>query len=176
MSKYTEKNENLLKIIKRIGENLKTVIDENKENEYFENIILNYSLIENLLKYTIFLKMSWDQTDFAVNHNVSREESFKKYKICRDFCLKLNFFQAGEIALGINLIDYSLYKKISQIRKERNNIIHQYWLFEHKDNPKKLKAILKEDIVISKELVKKLIKLYEDIGSEGVFDISLFFK
>lgn len=171
-----ERKPNLLQIIKRIGENLKTVLDEEKESEYFENIVLNYGLIENLLKYDIFLKLTWDQTGFAVDHSIPRDESFKMYKISNDFCSKLTFYHAGEIALSIGLIDFSLYQKIVQIRKKRNNLLHQYWLFEHKDSPKKLKRTLQEDIEVSKELIRILLKLHRKIGSNAVFDISMFFK
>jgi hypothetical protein len=176
MSKKAESKPHLLKILNKIGENLKSVLDENKEDEYFENIILNYSLIENLLKYSIYLKMTWNLTEIKSGNYVSREELLKKFKSARDFCRDITFYQAGEIALGINLIEYSLYKKISKIRKDRNNLIHQYWLFEHQKNPKKLKGILEGDIEASKEIVNILLTLQKEIGSEGVFDTSIFFK
>ncbi|MCX6688871.1 MAG: hypothetical protein NTZ39_04150 [Methanoregula sp.] len=176
MSKKTESKPHLLKILKKIGENLKSVLDENKEDEYFENIILNYSLIENLLKYSIYLKMTWNLTEIQSGQSVSREELLKKFKSARDFCKNLSFYQAGELALGINLIEYPLYQKVSQIRKSRNNLIHQYWLFEYQKNPKKLKVILEGDIEASKEIVRILLTLQKEIGSEGVFDISIFFK
>jgi hypothetical protein len=176
MPKRTKLKPNLLEIINKIGENFKSILDEDKENEYFESIILNYSLIENLLKYTIYLKMTWYQTDLNPNHRDSHKERLIKFKKTIDYCNSINFYQAGEIALGINLIDHSLYQKISKIRKDRNNLLHQYWLLEHKNDSKKLKKILQEDIEASREIVGILMELYKVIGSKGVFDTSTFFK
>ncbi|MCX6682991.1 MAG: hypothetical protein NTY71_08430 [Methanoregula sp.] len=169
------KKPELVEILKEIGENLDRVLTEEKEREYFENIVLNYGLIENLLKYNVFLKISWDQTAFDVDNSIDRKESLRKFEMARDYCTKLSFYQAGEMAVAINLIDCSLYDKISKIRKERNNIIHQYWLYKHKNDPKTLKMILKEVTGVSHELIKIFIKLFEEIGSTRVFDLSLFF-
>lgn len=178
MSKKASSKErpNLEKILIDIGNNLNRVLSEKKESEYFENIVLNYGLIENLLKYNVFLKITWDQTAFDIDNSVDKKESMRKFNMMCDYCEKLSFFQAGELAIAINLIDCSLYDRITKIRKERNDIIHQYWIYKHKSDPKILISILKETIGVSYELIKIFNKLVEEINSMGVFDISVFFK
>ena len=80
-----------------------------------------YSFIENLLKWLVFVKIMWMKAD--------KELSRKEMKELEKFCKHLRFYDALEAGLMIDLVDFNLYKRINDVRKERNDVLHQFWIY-----------------------------------------------
>lgn len=137
----------------------------NKE-KYFEEIILLYSLIENLLKWSVFVKIFREKID---EKELSKEELIT----LSDSCRKLTFYNALNISLFVKLTDFNLYKKIDKVRNERNNVIHQLWIYDHRRNPLVLRKTLKMLAGVAKQLASTANRLTDEIGVEEIYKISL---
>jgi len=71
------------------------------------------------------------------------------------------------------VIDFNLYKKIDKVRKERNDIAHQFWIYEHRGNQLKLRKTLQVLTRTAKQLVKIVEQLTNEIGVEGIYKLRL---
>lgn len=162
MKKYT----NITKPINEIAEEVNSVLSKREKKRYFEKIVLNYSLIENLLKWLVYVKLSWDK---AGRGEISDEENDKLLSFCRG----LNFYNASHVALAISLIDFDLHKEIDEVRKERNNLVHQFWIYSHRNNFRKLRIKLEKLSGITNKLVGIFNQLTEEIGVEDIYKILL---
>jgi hypothetical protein len=169
-------NSDLSDILIKLGNKLTKVLEEKNEKEYFQFIVLNYTFIENILQYSIFLKISWMHADEHKIKNVNQKIGFNKTKQFCEFFSRLQFYQTNNFALALDLIDYPLFCKIEKIRKDRNNFLHQLWLYENIDNSDELRETLKELVEISSKLVEKFLKLAKEIGVSEIYDTTIFFK
>lgn len=141
------------------------------ESKYFQNIALLYSFHENLLKWMVAVQILWDRSDSERrNSGEINDEENKKMKI---FFKSLTFYQAQNLALSLGVIDLNLYKQIEQIRKQRNDILHDLWLFEHRNDNKKLRIELENIANITNDLIQVFNELTEEIGVDEVYGIIL---
>jgi len=151
--------------INEIAEEINSVLNSRKKEEYFEKIILRYSFIENLLKWLVFVKALWKKAD----KELPQEEVDK----LRSFCKKLNFYNALNIALSIDLVDLNLYKRIDAIRQERNDMIHQFWIYSQRNNLLVLRKKLEKLAEVANQLVGIFNQLTKEVGVEEVYEIFL---
>jgi len=151
--------------ISEIANEVNSVLDNRKKERYFEKIVLLYSFIENLLKWLVFVKTIWDKCE--------KELADAEADRLRSFCKRLNFYEASNVALSIDLIDFNLYREIDAIREERNNIIHQLWIYSHRDNFLALRKRLEKLAKVANRLVEILNQLTEEVGIEEVYQIFL---
>jgi len=91
----------------------------------------------------------------------------------RSFCKKLNFYNALYMAFSIDLIDFSLYKRIDMIREERNNVIHQFWMYSHRNNLLVLRKKLEKLAGVASQLVGIFNQLTQEVGVDEVYEIFL---
>ena len=152
---------NLIDTINEIADEINSVLDERKKEKYFEDIILLYSFIENLLRWIVFVRVIWERAE--------KESSQKECNKLANFYGRLNFYQILNVALSISLIEFKLYKQIDQIRKERNNIVHNLWLFKHRNNFVVLRKKLEKLARIASALVGIFNNLSEEIGIDEIF-------
>ena len=157
---------NIVKIVNKIGEEVEKVLKSHNVEKYFEEIMLLYSLIENLLKWLVFVKIFWEKMG---EKELDKEELGK----LRPFCRQLRFYDALNIGLSMKLIDFNLYKKMDKVRKERTDVTHQLWIYEHRRNPLELRKTLEMLAGVAKELAKISARLTNQIGVEGIYKISL---
>jgi len=75
-----------------------------------------------------------------------------EWKEIRQFCKKLNFYSATRTALAIGRIDYKLYKRVDNIRDERNDLIHQLWIFRHRNNRAVMRKKLEKLALVTSDL------------------------
>jgi len=52
---------NIADLIEKIADEVNSVLNKRRKEKYFDNIVLLYSFIENLLKWLIFVKVLWDK-------------------------------------------------------------------------------------------------------------------
>ena len=159
-------NFNIIETVNKIGEEVEEILKRNNVAKYFEEILLLYSLIENVLKWSVFVKILWEKTE----ETELGEEELKKL---RSFCRGLRFSDALNIGLSLKLIDFGLYKKIDEVRTERTDVTHQLWIYEHRRNPMELRKNLEMLEGASKELVKVAEKMGAEIGVERIYQIIL---
>jgi len=161
-----KKYNNITQTINDIAEEINSVLNSRNKEKYFEKIILLYSFIENVLKWLVFIEILWEKAD----KELPQEEVDK----LRSFCVELSFYNALNIALSINLIDFKLYKRINAIRKERNNVIHQFWIYRQRNNLLVLRKKLEKLARVSNQLVGIFNQLTQEIGVEEIYEIFLY--
>ena len=91
----------------------------------------------------------------------------------RSFCKKLNFRNAISIGFAIDLFDRDLFQRIDSIREERNNILHQLWIYEHRNKVSVLRKRLESLAKASDELVGIFNHLTGQIGIEETYKMFL---
>jgi hypothetical protein len=153
----------LTSAVERVEEDVRAILRKRQSTRYFEGIVLVYSLLENVLKWLVFLKLVWDKCDRVLP---KREFDFlKQFVNQQDFSSTLN------LAFVSGLIRYSLFQRIDKIRKERNDLIHQCYLFTHKRNPRVLRAKLERLVRIADDLFMVFNNLIEETGADDSYDI-----
>jgi len=158
-----KKYNTIVQIINEVAEEINSILNNMNKKRYFEGITLLYSFIENILKWMVFVKILWGKAN--------RELSQKEVEKLKSFCKNLKFYNALNIALSVDLIDFELYEKINSIRKERNNVIHQFWIYSHRNNFLVLRKKLEKLAKVANELVEIFNRLTQEIGIEEVYEI-----
>jgi hypothetical protein len=77
------------------------------------------------------------------------------------------------MALSLDVIDWKLYQRIDAVRQERNDVIHQLWLYVHRGNRLVLRKKLEKLAGVASELVGVANKLTHEIGVDEVYKITL---
>lgn len=159
--KYTD----ITQVINEIAEEINSVLDSRNKERYFEEIILLYSFIENVLKWLVFVKILWQKSD--------KELTQKEANKLRSSCEKLKFYNALDMAFRGSLIDFNLYKRIDMVREERNNVIHQFWMYSDRNNPLVLRKKLEKLAGVASQLVGIFNQLTQEVGVDEVYEIFL---
>lgn len=158
-------NKDMVDITSEIAEETNSILNERCTERYFEQIVLLYSFIENLLKWLVFIKILWDKTE--------KGSIVKQLGKVKKFCKRLTFINALNMAYSIDLIDFKLYEKLDSIREERNDIVHQLWIYTHRDNKLVLRKKLEKLAHTANKLVGIFNKLTDEIGVDDVYDMFL---
>ena len=66
-----------------------------------------------------------------------------------------------------------MFKKIQQIRKKRNSILHDLWLFEFRNDHNKLRTELENLAIVSNDLMEIFNHLTDEIGVDEVYTMML---
>jgi len=158
---------NLIDEINKVAEEINNILNEKRKDRYFEGIIVLYTFIENILTWLVFLQILW--------HKAAKTEMHSKEVLkLKNYCNQLSFYSLLALGLAVDLLDYDLYKKIDDARKERNQIVHQYWLYIHKGRKAVFRKKLEKLARIANLLVGKLNNLVEETGVDdtyGLFEI-----
>ena len=162
---------NIVEIINGIGEEVESVLETRNKEKYFEEIMLLYSLVENLLKWLIFMKAIWGRTQKGVD--ISQKAYLGAWGKLEDFCRNLSFYYALNIGLALDAIDPTLYKKLDQVRKERNDISHQLWILSKRQNKLVLRKNLEKLANVTKQLCQVTQQLTDQMGVEEIYTFKL---
>ena len=165
MRKKQRQYHDIVQPLSEIADFINDVLDSRKKEEYFHSIVLLYSLIENLLKWLVCMKVLWDKAQKALHPD--------EVKAVREFCRRMTYYTALQVALSVNLIDLKLYKRLDQIRMERNDLIHQFWLYSHRDNRLVLRKKLEKLSNSANTLIGVFNSLTKDIGLEDIYQLFL---
>ena len=153
----------LTSAVERVEQDVRAILSRRQSRRYFEAIVLMYSLIENVLKWLVFVKILWEKCDRVLP--LSETESLKQ------FCNQQDFHSALNLALVSGLIRHRLFRKIDKIRSERNNIVHQCYLFTHRRNRRTLRAKLERLVCIADDLFLIFNDLIQETGADDSYDI-----
>ena len=116
----------------RIERDVTTILTKYQSSRYLEGMVVMYSVIENVLKWTVFVKLIWDRCD--------RNIPWGERERLRAFCNQQDFYSALNLALASGLIGYGLFRRLDKIRSERNDVLHQCYVFPHRRNRKVLRV------------------------------------
>ncbi len=152
-------------IINEIADEINAILNDCRKEKYFDGIILLYSFIENLLKWLVFVKLLWVKS--------VRVLPDKEIEAVQQYCRRLSFYDAQQIALSIDVIDWKLFGRINAIREERNNVVHQFWLYAHRGNRLILRKKLEKLAGVANEIVESFNTLTHEIGVDETYEISL---
>lgn len=154
---------NLKNAINRVEEDVRSILTKRQSGRYLEGLFLMYTLIESVLKWSVFLQIIWNKSDRVLRQ--SETETLKQ------FCNQQDFYSTLNLALVTGFINYQLFKRIERIRSERNDLSHQFYLFTHRHNTKVLRAKLERMVNIADDLFSMLGKLVEETGIDDSYDI-----
>ena len=157
----------IVETLNKISEEVNYVLNSNEKSKYFECVIVLFSLVENLIKWLIFVNILWTKSKEEI------EMSQKEIRQLIRFCEDLSFKNASLMALSFNIIDFSLHKKIDKLRKDRNMLIHRCWEDKDMRHYAKLRKRLERLAEVSNELIGIFNKLTEEIGVDEVYNIQL---
>lgn len=153
----------LTNAVERIDEEIHQILSKRQSTRYFEGIALMYSMMENVLKWLVFYKSVWDKCNRVLSEG--------EIESLRQFCNQLDFHSAQNVALVNGLISHSLFRRIDKIRRERNDLLHQCYLFTHRRNPKVLRAKLKGIVSVADALFRIFNRLVIKSGADDSYDV-----
>jgi len=155
----------IMEAINDIADEINTILDHCREEQYLYGVILLYSFIEDLLKWLLFVKLLWDKSiRFLPDEEIER---------LQQYCKGLSFYNAQQITFAVGVVDWGLFSRIDTIRSERNDFVHQFWLHAHREDPSALRRKLESLAAVANDLVGIFNDLTENIGVNEVFEIFL---
>jgi hypothetical protein len=160
---------NTADMIDLIADEVNSILNKRQKERYFDSVMLLYSVIENLLKWIVYTDIVWEKYSkkiLRVTKNARREE-----KEIHRFCKRLSFHNALRIALARGWLDYRLYKKVEEIRVERNNVVHQLWIYHHRHNRLVIRKKLEKLALVTNDLVGVLNGMVKRIGVDEILDL-----
>ena len=152
-------------VINQIADEINTDLGEKKKEKYFQDVILLYSFVENLLKWLVFTKILWDKSERGLDQD--------EIKAIGKYCQRLTFHSSSHMALSLNLIDFKLYKTIDDIRNQRNTVVHQFWIYSHRNNRLVLRKKLEKLAAVANQLVGVFNDLTNEMGVDFVYELQL---
>ena len=153
----------LTNAVTRVEDDVRAILAKRQATRYFEAIILMYSLIENVLKWLAFVKIAWDKSERLIPQ--------REWESLKQFCNQQDFHGALNLALVTGLIKHRLFRQIDQVRGERNNLVHQCYLFTHRRNSRVPRAKLERLVRIADELFKIFNALVVETGADDSYSI-----
>jgi len=153
----------LTNAVERAENDIRSILSKRQSTQYFEGIVLMYSLIENVLKWLVFLKVVWDKCERVLPE--------REIESLRQFCNQHDFYSALNLAFVTGLIKHPLFRRIDQIRKERNDVVHQCYLFTHRRNRRVLRAKLEKVVSVAGDLFVVFNDLVAETGADDSHDV-----
>lgn len=166
-TKRSTKPENIGDVLSQIADEVNSTLNERKKEKYFQCIVLLYSLTENLLKWLIFMKVLWDR---SASPSLAKDA---EVKMIEEFARDLSFYSALRSAYAVRLIDFQLFRGLDHIRRRRNDIIHQFWLYSDRENSLVLRRELEMLAAETDRLIGVFKKLVNKIGVDETINIFL---
>jgi hypothetical protein len=156
---------NIIDIVNQIGDEVELSLSKNESNEFFKQTILLYSLTENLLKYLVATKICWDESCIQSDKIDNGEEYSVDFGVIRDRAKDYSFNRTIDNAKVLGLISEDLKNRLHDLRKERNDLIHELYLFQQRNDAEFMRGNLMKVEGICEELSTIFVNLiYEEIG------------
>lgn len=151
--------------INEIVDEVEQVLSECRTDEYFESLLLLYSLLENTLKWMVFVQLLWNQAGerSAVDQDQVDELS--------DYAGRLRFSDAIDTAHAVGAIDIDLKGRLNAIREERNDILHEFWLYEHRGDGRVLRQKLEKVARATHDLLNSIEHMAQSVGARKIFKV-----
>lgn len=152
-------------IIDSIGVEVDHALLKKQSEKYPYFVLLLYSLIENLLKWLVASKMLWDETLKQTEAELEGNIYKVSWEGIRDKALMLNFNKAIDKAYNLQVINKGLKTKLHKNRRDRNNLIHELWVFEKRNDEEFMRVMLVDLKKTTKNLIGEFRRImYSEIG------------
>lgn len=155
---------NIIEVVNQIGDEVEECLTKNDTNEFFKQTILLLSLTENLLKYLVATKICWDETCLQVDKKSTDEDIFIDFGEIRERSKDYSFSVTIDRARALGLITEDLQDRLHELRKERNDLIHELYLFEKRNDAE----FMRENLIKIKGIVEELILIFETLIYEEI--------
>ena len=139
------------------------MLDEKRKEHYLAGILMLYSFIEKLLVLLVYFKIVWNKSQKVLKHEELRD--------LKEFCNQQEFYALLRFGLAVDLISIALFKRLESVRIERNSIVHQFWLYQHRSNRLILRKKLEKLAGVANDLVRFFNGLVEENGADRDYDI-----
>lgn len=145
--------------INGVAAQVNEILNSKQKDRYFEGIAILHSFIEDILKWLVFTQIVW-------NRSQDTDKSMAPGEVAeiRGYCNQQNLYSLLNLGLSVGLLDYKLFGRLNEIRKERNSLVHQYWLYIHKVKRHIFRKKLEKLAGVANDLVGKFNGLMEEIG------------
>jgi hypothetical protein len=150
---------NIIETVNQIGDEVERAIEGNDTGEYFKLTLLLYSLNENLLKYLVATKICWDESCKQVDKQDNGEEYTVNFGKIREDAKESSFYVAINNAKALRLVSEELADSLHMLRKERNDLIHELYLFQERNDAE----FMKESLQKAKDIVIRLVAIFEHL-------------
>jgi len=152
------KQKDIVEVVNQIVDEVNRILRDKEKEKYFYGLTLLYSFTENLLRHMSFIDTIWKQSEEG---EISDEliEEFRDY-----YFDKLNFYGIIEKVYDKKLIKKSLKVKLQELRKQRNDFIHQCWLYVQRNDGRYLRKELIGVVDIVNSLVERFNRMAEETG------------
>ena len=160
---------NIIDTVNKIGEEVRNTLQLENSALYFQETSLLYSLAENLLKYLVATKKCWDTNCQLVDEldakkakgkPIADEDYYFDGEKIRNQVKKIRFVDAINDAYSLGLISTELKEKLDKFRQERNNLIHELYLFD--------KELMKQRLTNAEAIVSELVPVFENLIFEEI--------
>lgn len=155
---------NIIETINQIGTEIDQLMEKNDSNEFFKQSILLYSLTENLLRFLVATKICWVESCKQIDELDKGKEYEVDFKAIRYKAKNYTFSASIEKAKALNLISNDLKNKLHELRKERNDLIHELYLFQQRNNLE----FMRKNFTKIKSIVIELISIFEKLIFEEI--------
>lgn len=155
-------------VVNEIADQVNHDLGEAHKDKYFHDIILLYSFQENILKWMVFAQFLW-----LLHSRPRAKVDEETIKGLRSHCKRMSHDQALKTALFLGIIDARLYSRLDAIRGERNAVVHQFWLYKHRQNRLVLRKKLEKLACGADGLVRAFNKLIKEVGVDELFELEL---
>lgn len=155
---------NIYDLIDQIASAVNTMLNEKQKDKYLAGILMLYSFIEKLLVLLVYVKVAWNKSEH-------RPLDAAEIASLKDFCNQQEFYSLLRLALAVGLINSKLFQKLESVRIERNSIVHQFWLYKHRDNRLVLRKKLERLAGAANDLVGLFNDLVKDIGADRSYEV-----
>jgi len=154
----------IIEVVNKIGADVELSLSRNDPSELFKNTVLLYSLTENFLKFIVATNMAWNESNKQAE-DVTYGVDFGSI---RRTAKNANFAETIKKAEALQLISPDLRKRLDNLRKERNDFIHELYLYQNIDDTQAQRTNLLQVRAIMMELVPIFEHLlFEEIGVDA---------
>jgi hypothetical protein len=155
---------NIIEVVNQIGDEVEQSLTNNDINEFFKQTILLLSLTENLLKYLVATKICWDESCIQSEKSDKGEEYSVDFGEIRDKAKDYSFNVTIDRARALGLISEDLKNRLHELRKERNDLIHELYLFQERNDAE----FMRENLIRVKGIVMELTAIFEELIYEEI--------
>lgn len=153
---------NVADAINLIADHVNEVLNANQTERYFESLVVLYSLIEDVLRWMVFLKTLWDRS--------TRELEDDELKEIIQLTGGLTFYDGIHRAKALGIISAHLGRRIDKVRRERNDLLHQAWLYAKRSDGRVMRKKLEKVAHIANDLIGSVNTLTAEIGIDEAFE------
>ena len=117
-----------------------------------------------LIKYLVATKICWDESCIQSDKIDNGEEYSVDFGEIRETAKDYSFNVTIDRARALGLISEDLKNRLHELRKERNDLIHELYLFQERNDAE----FMRENLIRVKGIVMELTAIFEELIYEEI--------